>query len=101
MSKLIFKPFEKLGRMKRGCTITEKIDGTNAQICFGEDGDILVGSRKRQIWPENWKKTCDGQACKCLAHVDRECCCPDADWTPREVYELRLEVNALLEEANC
>lgn len=29
-----FKPFEKIARLKRECTITEKIDGTNAQICI-------------------------------------------------------------------
>ena len=59
--ELTFEPFEKLGRMNRGCTITEKIDGTNAQICFGAEGELLVGSRKRQIWPEGWedKKGCD------------------------------------------
>jgi hypothetical protein len=27
-----FKPFPKLARMKRNCVVTEKIDGTNAQI---------------------------------------------------------------------
>lgn len=59
--ELVFEPFEKLGRMNRGCTITEKIDGTNAQICFGAEGELLVGSRKRQIWPEGHegKKGCD------------------------------------------
>ena len=62
MSELVFEKFEKIGRMNRKCTITEKIDGTNAQICFGEDGEILVGSRTRQIWPEGWidkPKGCD------------------------------------------
>ncbi|MDH5183647.1 MAG: RNA ligase family protein, partial [Gammaproteobacteria bacterium] len=35
------------------CFITEKIDGTNAQICFDEHGQILCGSRKRAITPED------------------------------------------------
>ena len=52
MSELTFEKFGKIGRLKRDCVITEKIDGTNAQICFGADGDMLVGSRKRQIWTE-------------------------------------------------
>jgi len=61
VSELTFEPFEKLGRMNRGCTITEKIDGTNAQICFDEYGNLLVGSRKREIFPEGWdgKSGCD------------------------------------------
>ena len=49
---LEFKKFPKIGRMRRDCCITEKIDGTNAQIQFDEEGNMLVGSRKRQIWPE-------------------------------------------------
>lgn len=51
-NELVFEKFQSLKRMKRNCVITEKIDGTNAQICFDEIGNILVGSRKRQIWPE-------------------------------------------------
>jgi len=63
--ELEFIPFEKLSRMKRDCTITEKIDGTNAQIQFDEAGNMLVGSRKRQIWPEGTEdkpKGCDNMA---------------------------------------
>jgi len=59
-----FEKFPSLARLRRGCVITEKIDGTNAQICFSEDGDILVGSRKRQIFPEGTPfepKGCDNQ----------------------------------------
>lgn len=61
MTDLVFEPFQKLSRLKRGCTITEKIDGTNAQICFDADGNLLVGSRKRQIWPEGYegRDSCD------------------------------------------
>ena len=62
MSELKFEPFEKIGRLNRNCVISEKIDGTNAQIQFAADGDMLVGSRKRQIWPEGTEgknKGCD------------------------------------------
>ena len=38
---------------------------------------------------ENWKDTCGGQECKCWgARIESECFCR-ADWTPKEVYELR------------
>jgi len=63
-NELVFEKFPSLSRMKRNCVITEKIDGTNAQICFSSEGDILVGSRKRQIWPEGTEgkeKGCDNQ----------------------------------------
>src|SRR3990167_2668640 len=33
--------------------VTEKIDGTNAQICVYPDGTMLVGSRTRWITPED------------------------------------------------
>ena len=59
-----FIPFPKIPRLKRGCVITEKIDGTNAQIVVTEDGQVLAGSRKRWITPEDdnfgfarWVKT--------------------------------------------
>lgn len=42
-----FKPMPKIGRLSRGCTATEKIDGTNASIYIGEDGEFLTGSRTR------------------------------------------------------
>jgi hypothetical protein len=48
-----FKKFESIARYSRDCIITEKIDGTNAQICITEDGQFLTGSRKRWITPEN------------------------------------------------
>lgn len=66
-----FEPFPKIARLKRDCVITEKIDGTNAQI-FLWDGEhpiepgipwiktsqsgelwIAAGSRNRWITPEN------------------------------------------------
>lgn len=48
-----FVPFPKIPRLKRGCIITEKIDGTNAQVVVGEDGSVRAGSRKRWITPED------------------------------------------------
>jgi len=53
MTDLIFEKFPSIKRLKRGCVITEKLDGTNAQINFDEAGNILCGSRKRQITPED------------------------------------------------
>jgi RNA ligase len=46
-----FEPMPKIGRLSRGCTVTEKIDGTNASIYIGEDGLFLTGSRTRWITP--------------------------------------------------
>lgn len=45
----MFEEFPKIPRLKRGCVITEKIDGTNAQIYIADDGEFLVGSRTRFI----------------------------------------------------
>jgi len=47
-----FVGFPKISRLTRDCVITEKIDGTNAQICIKEDGTFLVGSRTQWITPE-------------------------------------------------
>jgi hypothetical protein len=47
-----FRAFPKLARLSRDCIITEKLDGTNAQIYITEDGQMLVGSRTRWITPE-------------------------------------------------
>lgn len=47
---LEFIPFPKMPRLSRECVITEKIDGTNAQIFIGDDGRSMhVGSRNRWI----------------------------------------------------
>lgn len=49
-----FVSFDKIPRLKRDCVITEKIDGTNAQIMIPEDGGpMLIGSRNRWITPES------------------------------------------------
>lgn len=47
-----FEAFPKMARLFRECVITEKIDGTNAQIFVGEDGVVRAGSRTRWITPE-------------------------------------------------
>lgn len=49
--KPMFQAMPKIGRLSRGCVITEKIDGTNASIYIGEDGTFLTGSRTRWITP--------------------------------------------------
>ncbi len=48
-----FRSFDKIPRLTRTMVITEKIDGTNAQIAIDEDGTMFVGSRTRWITPEN------------------------------------------------
>jgi len=48
-----FESFGKIARLTRECTITEKIDGTNACVFIGEDGQFLTGSRTRWITPED------------------------------------------------
>lgn len=48
--KPAFVPFPKVGRVSKGCVITEKIDGTNA--CIYINGDVmLAGSRSRWLEP--------------------------------------------------
>ena len=47
-----FKEFSKIARLSRDCVITEKLDGTNASVYIGEDGEFLTGSRNRWITPE-------------------------------------------------
>ncbi len=48
-----FESFQKIPRLKRGMVITEKIDGTNAQIFINDDcTKMLAGSRNRWINPE-------------------------------------------------
>jgi len=48
-----FTPFPKLARLQREVIISEKIDGTNAQIHITDDGRMLTGSRTRWITPED------------------------------------------------
>ena len=48
-----FIKFPKIYRVSRPCIISEKIDGTNAQIEITEKGDFLIGARKSWITPED------------------------------------------------
>lgn len=48
-----FQKFNKIPRFSRDIIITEKIDGTNAQIVIDENNNIKVGSRNRWITPED------------------------------------------------
>jgi hypothetical protein len=48
-----FVPFPKMARLSRDIIVTEKIDGTNAQIFIGENGEFMAGSRSRWITPED------------------------------------------------
>lgn len=48
---LEFQPFPKIARLRRDCVITEKLDGTNAQIVIQDGAIVAVGSRSRWITP--------------------------------------------------
>lgn len=48
-----FQPFPKIARLSRECTITEKLDGTNASIVITDDGQFLTGSRTKWITPDD------------------------------------------------
>lgn len=48
-----FAAFPKIARLSRNCTVTEKIDGTNAQVFIDDDGHMYFGSRTRWITPQN------------------------------------------------
>jgi hypothetical protein len=46
-----FRAWPKTPRLRRPVTITEKIDGTNAAIIVGPNGEVSAQSRKRIITP--------------------------------------------------
>ena len=48
-----FESFNKIPRLSREVIITEKLDGTNAQILITEEGEVFAGSRNRWITPES------------------------------------------------
>jgi hypothetical protein len=48
-----FIDFPKMARLSREIIVTEKMDGTNAQICIGENGEFMAGSRTRFITPDD------------------------------------------------
>ena len=66
-NSVTFTPFPKIGRMKRGCVITEKIDGTNAAVRIAPlpiasdapytsvvgDYAVFAQSRSRFITPDD------------------------------------------------
>jgi len=62
-----FQEFPKMPRLSREIIVTEKIDGTNAQICIGEDGSFQVGSRSRWITPDD-----DNYGFAAWAHANKD-----------------------------
>lgn len=65
---MTFQPFPKIGRLRRDCVVTEKIDGTNAQIFITDDhliagdevamvGDNLIFAGSRTRWLQPGKET--------------------------------------------
>jgi hypothetical protein len=48
---ITFEPFPKIARLSREIVVTEKLDGTNAQVIITEDGEIGAASRSRLIYP--------------------------------------------------
>lgn len=67
-----FETFRKIARLRRDCVITEKIDGTNAQISIGENGDFRVGSRNRWILPNSVQKNADNQGFAAWAYEHKD-----------------------------
>ena len=51
--QMIFEKFPKIPRLNREIIITEKIDGTNAQVLVTEDGQVYPGSRNRWLTPQD------------------------------------------------
>lgn len=49
MEDVPFVAFPKIARWSREVVVTEKLDGTNAQIHFTDAGRMLIGSRNRWI----------------------------------------------------
>lgn len=48
-----FRPFPSISRLSRDIVVTEKLDGTNALVAIGENGEFATGSRSRWITPED------------------------------------------------
>ncbi|TXH56278.1 MAG: hypothetical protein E6Q97_06735 [Desulfurellales bacterium] len=47
-----YPEYQKIKRLNRDCSITEKIDGTNALILVSEDGTVKAGQRTKWVpWP--------------------------------------------------
>jgi hypothetical protein len=62
-----FIAFPKMARYSREIIVTEKLDGTNAQILITEDGEFFTGSRNRWITPDN-----DNMGFSRWAHAHKE-----------------------------
>ncbi len=48
-----FQGWPKIPRLMKDMVITEKIDGSNAQVLITETGYVMAGSRKRWVTPED------------------------------------------------
>lgn len=53
MNEITFEGFPKIPRLNRNVIITEKLDGTNAQVIITEDGQVGAASRNRLITEED------------------------------------------------
>lgn len=53
MEHVSFEEFPKIARLRRGCVVTEKLDGTNAQVIVTDTGEVAAASRTRLITVEN------------------------------------------------
>jgi hypothetical protein len=51
MQDVTFEGFKSISRLNRRVVVTEKIDGTNAQVHVLADGSVLAASRNRYIQP--------------------------------------------------
>jgi len=62
-NSITFEPFPKIGRLSRDMIVTEKLDGTNAQIIVTEDGRIGAASRSRLLVTQgadgSWTWACE------------------------------------------
>ena len=67
MSLIDFQEFPKMARLSRRVIVTEKIDGTNAQVFINEYGEMKFGSRTRWITPED-----DNYGFAAWAHENRD-----------------------------
>lgn len=47
-----FVEFPKISRLAREVIVTEKLDGTNAQVFVSDSGEVFAGSRTRWITPQ-------------------------------------------------
>lgn len=48
-----FQPFPKISRLSRDMVVTEKLDGTNAQVIVLENGQVMAGKRTALITPQS------------------------------------------------